>query len=120
MSNKRHASRLKNNRDKNEKALVELWAASGCVWIQQMAGQGCDGILIAPNGVHIVEIKNPEYKWDLTDTEKETKKMVEFVGQKYNIIENDEQALELVGRVEMSNYYPDGLPIDLFEAKIDF
>lgn len=57
---------------------------------------GFDGVLISPfTGVHIVEVKNPDRKWKLTDAENKTKEEVEARGASYNIIETVEQAVKL-------------------------
>lgn len=86
-----------NNRDKNEAALIELWRACGCFVSQMDRMKGYDLVIVCPRtGVHIVEIKNPAYKWTLTDDEKKIKAEVEAAGGRYNIIETDEQARRLV------------------------
>ena len=83
-------------RDANEPALVELWERIGCRFIRQGEWGGFDGVLISPfTGVHIVEVKNPEYSWTLTDEEKEFCQWCKENGIPYNVIENDEQALKL-------------------------
>lgn len=94
----RHASRLKNKRDTNERELVELWERFGCHWIAMPAGAGFDGVLLAPNGIHVVEVKNPSYRWKFTPDERIMQDVVENAGHAYNVIETDEQALALIGR----------------------
>jgi len=60
--------------------------------------KGYDLVIVCPRtGVHIVEIKNPAYEWELTPAEKKRKAEVEAAGGRYNIIETDEQARRLVG-----------------------
>lgn len=83
-------------RDANEKALVDLWRGLHCHWIPMDRNAGFDGVLISPfTGVHIVEVKNPDAKWKLTENEQKTKAEVEARGATYNIIETDTQAVKL-------------------------
>lgn len=83
-------------RDANEKELVKVWRQLHCAWIQMDRNAGFDGILISPfTGIHIVEVKNPDRKWKLTEAEKETKQEVEARGAIYNIIETVDQAVQL-------------------------
>jgi len=84
-------------RDINERKIVEYWRALGNEWIPAKPGQGYDGLLITRLDVHIVEIKNPQRKWKLTDCEKRTKEIVERLGQKYNIVETMEDAEYMAG-----------------------
>lgn len=86
-----------NKRDANEGPIVEAWRACHCALIEMQPGQGCDWIVVAPNGVHIVEIKRPG-KWTLTPDELRTKCETEAAGGKYNIVETVADALRMVGR----------------------
>ena len=69
----------------------------GAVVIPMQPGQGFDLLVIAANGTHLVEVKNPAYKWELTKEESLMKIRVEQAGQKYNIIEDTAEAAVLVG-----------------------
>ena len=84
-------------RDTNERAIVQFWRSVGCDWIPQSREAGFDGILFAANGMHIVEIKRPECRDDLTDNERRTKANIEFHGDKYNVITSVEEAAYLIG-----------------------
>jgi hypothetical protein len=87
---------MADKRDTNEKELVKAWRQLHCYWIQMSRDAGFDGILLSPiTGTHIVEVKNPERKWKLTDAEKKTKAEVEARGVPYRIIETVEQAVKL-------------------------
>lgn len=60
---------------------------------------GFDGVLISPfTGTHIVEVKNPDRKWKLTEAEEQTKQEVEARGAIYNIIQTVDEAVELATR----------------------
>ena len=83
--------------DANRIEIVDVWRALGCIWIDADEYAGCDGFLIAPNGVHIVEIKNPRRDWSLTPREKQCQRKVEQMGQKYNIVMYPEYAAVLAG-----------------------
>jgi hypothetical protein len=87
-----------NRRDENESAIVSFWRDLGCDWIEQSIDAGFDGLLFAPNGMHIVEIKNPLKKWKLTDRELITKSNVEFHGEEYHIVQTIEDSARVVGR----------------------
>ena len=84
-------------RDSNEREIVNFWRRVGCDWIPQSREAGFDGLLFAPNGMHIVEIKHPDTRNDLTPRERTTKKNVEFHGDKYNIITTLAEAAALIG-----------------------
>lgn len=86
-----------NRRDSNEKAILQFWKAMGCEWTPQPRQNGFDGVLVALNGVHIVEIKNPARKWQLTAGEKAKKAAVEAAGGTYHIIQTDDEARRLIG-----------------------
>jgi len=84
-------------RDINERKIVDFWKALGYEWIAAKPGQGFDGLLVTRLDVHIVEIKNPQRKWKLTDCERECKEAVERLGQQYHIVETMEDAEILAG-----------------------
>jgi len=87
---------MPDKRDANEKNLVNLWRGLHCHWIEMDRYAGFDGVLISPfTGVHIVEVKNPDMKWKLTENEMKVRAEVEARGATYNIIEIDEQAIKL-------------------------
>ena len=84
-------------RDNNEAEYLELWKGLGYVWLKAVPGLGFDGILVTPNEIMIVEIKNGSYKWKLTDCERKVKEQVEHVGQTYHIIDCLEDAKYIAG-----------------------
>ena len=86
-----------NRRDNNEADILDLWKALGCHWIPQPRQNGFDLVLIARNGAHIVEIKNPARKWELTEAEQRRKAKVEAAGGTYHIIQTYDDARRLVG-----------------------
>jgi hypothetical protein len=83
--------------DVNKKAIVEVWRLLGCVWVDADEYSGLDGFLIAPNGIHAVEIKNPDRNWKLTQAEAKRKDQIERLGQKYNFILRTNEAITLAG-----------------------
>jgi hypothetical protein len=85
-------------RDRNEPAIISLLHRLGAQVIQLEPGQGADLIVIAENGIHICEVKNPAYKWELTQDESLMKMRVERVGQQYHILQTVEDAARLLGR----------------------
>ena len=90
-----------NRRDTNEETLVELWRQMGCVWIPKPRENGFDGVLCRCQRVWIVEIKDggkPPSARQLTPNERKRKRELEDVGVRYNVIENEQQAIELLGK----------------------
>jgi len=84
--------------DRNKAEIAEAARACGCCWIDQDVYAGFDAVLVAPNGIHIVEVK-ASVNYKLTDSEIMTKAMVENVGQKYNVVITVEEVLKLAGRM---------------------
>ena len=86
-----------NRRDENERQLVEFWRAMGCHWVEMSRHAGFDGVLVALNGTHIVEVKNPARRWALTAAEVARKQAVEAAGGVYHIVETDDDARKVIG-----------------------
>ena len=86
-----------NRRDQNEPPIVEVLRRLGCVVIQMQPGAGFDLLVIARNGVHLVEVKNPAYAFELTHYESLLKINVEAIGGEYHVIQSLEDAVRLVG-----------------------
>lgn len=86
---------IKNNRDANERGLIELLRRIGCVVWQMDRKAGFDLLVISAGDVNIAEVKNPAKKWKLTDAEQKKKDEVESVGGIYWIIENEDDALKM-------------------------
>ena len=86
-----------NRRDANEADILDLWRALGCHVIPQPRQNGFDLVLVARNGVHVVEIKNPARRWELTDAERARKAKIEAAGGVYHIITTHDEARRLVG-----------------------
>jgi len=96
----------KNKRDANENAIIELWRYLGCVWIPQPRENGFDGVLCRNGQTWIVEIKNggkPPSARKLTAGELKQKAELEAIGVRYNVVENEQQAVELVGTFPIRN-----------------
>jgi len=89
---------MADRRDGNENTIVEVWRRLGAVWIKQARTAGFDGVLVYDGKAYIVEIKNPEYAWELTAAE--SKRLLEVEGEHvaYNIVETIEDALKMIGR----------------------
>ena len=82
--------------DRNKKEIAEAARACGCCWFDQDVYAGFDAVLVAPNGIHIVEVKaSSNYK--LTPNEIMTKAMIENVGKVYNIIITVDDVIALIG-----------------------
>ena len=86
---------IKNNRDANERGIIELLQAAGCVVWQMDRKAGFDLLVISAGDVEIVEVKNPAKKWKLTDAEQKKKDEVESVGGTYWIVTDEDSALRM-------------------------
>ena len=86
-------------RDANEKDICDCIVALGGSYTKMHANGGFD-LVVVLNGVHIVEVKNPEYKWKLTEDELKKKEQVESTGGIYNIVQTDDDILKLKERSE--------------------
>lgn len=86
---------IKNNRDANERAIIELLRGIGCVVWQMDRKDGFDLLVISAGDVEIVEIKNPDTKWKLTEAEEKRKAEVESVGGVYWIVTDEDSALKM-------------------------
>ena len=58
---------------------------------------GFDLLVSHRSGNHIVEVKNPAYKWKFTRAEEVKMRRVEKAGQTYNVVEIAEDMLEVLG-----------------------
>jgi len=89
----------KNDRDTNEKAIIRALRAAGCIVRQMDRHAGFDLLVVSPfTGIHIVEIKNPAYKWHLTENEEDFQGLVESVDQTYWVIQTVDEALKMIDR----------------------
>lgn len=86
-----------NRRDANEAGILDLWRALGCHVVPQPRQNGFDLVLVARNGVHLVEIKNPARRWELTEQEQRRKEKIEAAGGVYHIITTYDEARKLIG-----------------------
>ena len=86
---------IKNNRDANERGIIELLRMAGCVVWQMDRKAGFDLLVISAGDVEIVEVKNPAKKWKLTDAEAKKKSEVESVGGTYWIVQDEDDALRM-------------------------
>ena len=80
---------IKNNRDANERGIIEFLRAAGCIVWQMDRKDGFDLLVTSrQTGTHIVEVKNPARKWKLTEAEIKKRFEIESVGRTYWIIED--------------------------------
>jgi hypothetical protein len=86
---------IKNNRDTNEREIIDLLRKIGCVVWQMDRTAGFDLLVISAGDVEIVEIKNPAHKWKLTEAEAKKKAEVESVGGVYWIVTDEDDALKM-------------------------
>jgi hypothetical protein len=66
MSHARHSDK----RDRNEAAIVARYRALGCRVVPQGRGAGFDLLVLWPGGfMQLVEVKNPDTRWQYTESE---------------------------------------------------
>lgn len=87
-------------KDSNHNEVVETFASFGFEFLDlsQFAAAGCDGIVLGRGKLAVVEIKDgslPESRRRLTKNEQRRKVQCERQGIPYNVIENNEQAMNL-------------------------
>ena len=83
-------------RDKNESLICLAITACGGYARKMHESAGFDLLVVFPQtGVHIVEVKNPEYKWKLTSAEQYMMDTVEYHGGAYHVIETAEEIIAL-------------------------
>ena len=86
----------KGKRDANEAEICIAIKYFGGYYRKMPETCGFDLLVVFPQtGVHIVEVKNPEYNWTLTDAELKMKKNIEYHGGQYNIVEQVEEIQDL-------------------------
>ncbi len=86
-------------RDKNEPEICIAILSNGGFYRKMPEAAGFDLLVVFPKtGVHIVEVKNPSYKWRLTDAEQDLKEDVEDYGGKYHVVETVKDILKLTRR----------------------
>jgi hypothetical protein len=89
-------STYKNNRDANEREIIDALRAAGC-YVQQMDRKdGFDLLVINRNGVFIMEVKNPTKKWTMTPAEQKLMDEMSARGQIYYVIEDIQEALNVI------------------------
>ncbi len=89
----------KNDRDANERDIIRALRAVGCIVRQMDRHAGFDLLVVSPfTGIHIVEVKNPAYKWHLTENEQDFQGLVESAGETYWIIDSVEAAMKMIDR----------------------
>jgi hypothetical protein len=91
--------------DMNQPQIVAALRGAGAVWIG-LSGDphvGMDGIICYRSKVYLAEIKNGELvpsARKLTERELIRKAQVEAVGVPYNVLENVDDALRLIGVIK--------------------
>lgn len=84
--------------DSNKRELVDFWRRIGCVVLVHDVYAGCDLTLVCPKtGVHLVELKTPATRADLTPREKKLQAELEEVGGKLEIVCDLDEAARLAG-----------------------
>lgn len=86
-----------NKRDANEDAVIAPAIEVGANVRKMCKDEGHDLIVAFRGIVYIAEVKNPSYKWTLTQLEKKRKAELEAVGVSYNILEYPEDMLRMIG-----------------------
>ena len=81
------------NRDRNEHTITEILIRFQVPYVLMPASAGFD-ILVMVNPPEFWEIKNPEYKWSLTEAEQKLKSYCKRNGITYRVIEYIEQAVQ--------------------------
>lgn len=82
-------------RDKNEQEIVQALRCLGCCVIQMDKSAGFD-LLVIRQHVYIIEVKMPDKRDALTDSEMSTKRNVESCGGRYHVATSIEEALAIV------------------------
>lgn len=82
-------------RDENEPEIIQALQRCGTCVLQADRMAGYDFIAVTPRGIHLVEVKNPTYRWKLTPREAKVKRMVELAGGAYYVIETVDEAVGL-------------------------
>lgn len=82
-------------RDDNEPEIIQAMQHCGTCILQADRMAGYDFVAVTPRGTHLVEVKNPTYRWKLTPREAKIKQQVELAGGAYYVIETVEEAVGL-------------------------
>lgn len=83
-------------RDDNERAIIDA-LPTGASYLQMDASDGFD-LLVTWRGRHyVVEVKNPDQPWALTENERGTKLLIELGGGAYHIIQTEQHLWEMLG-----------------------
>ena len=94
----------KGKRDTNENDICVAILEHGGFYKKMPEVCGFDLLVVFPKtGVHIVEVKNPSYKWQLTDAEQDMKEDVEHYGGAYHVVETVEDCIKLGEQDGMGN-----------------
>jgi hypothetical protein len=89
-------STYKNNRDANEREIIDALRAAGC-YVQQMDRKdGFDLLVVKNTEVFIMEVKNPARKWTLTNAEQKLQEEMGCQRAIYWIIEYPQEALNVI------------------------
>ena len=86
------------NRDDNEPEITAILDRYHIPYRQGKPGDGYDLIILAPGGVRLWEVKNPEQppsKRKLTDIEISTRDWCKIAGIPYEVLETAEEAAEI-------------------------
>ena len=87
---------IKQRRDKNETEIVRLMRAVGAGVRRMDKSAGHDLTVFFRGVVYIVEIKNPDELWVLTENEQNVRDLCEMNGVTYWIIEYEKDARDML------------------------
>lgn len=92
---KRKSTFSPGSRDKNEPEITEIIRAYHVPYGLLPEGFGAD-ILLFTSPMTLIEVKNPSYKWSLTDKEKERQAYCIEHNIPYHIVETQEEIAEIL------------------------
>lgn len=92
---KRKSTFSPGSRDKNEPGITEIIRAYHVPYGLLPEGFGAD-ILLFTSPMTLIEVKNPSYKWTLTDKEKERQAYCAENNIPYFVVQTQEEIAEIV------------------------
>ena len=86
----------RNKPDSNKAEIVAAIRQLGAVWVDMGREAGFDGLLLYRGMLHIVEIKHPDTRFDLTPHEREIQLQAHLQEVDYCVITSVEEAVALL------------------------
>jgi len=106
--------------DKNQPDIVKILDRAGAYVLDTHRLENSFDILVGFRGqLYIVEIKNPENRWTLTEGEEKCRNGFVSVGVPYHIVETPWQALDVLGLKEGEDYITDGGDIRFLQSSVE-